>query len=48
VIAWPAISPIGEKQQPENLALAFNQMDTIEQASIGSQCSIRFQRPPAS
>ena len=48
VIVWPVTSPVGDKQQSENLALAFKQMDAIEQASIGSQCSIRFQRPPAS
>jgi len=48
VIVWPATSPVGDKQQSENLALASKQMDAIEQASIGSQCSIRFQRPPAS
>jgi hypothetical protein len=44
----PVTSPVGDKQQLENLALAFKQMDAIEQASIASQCSIRFQRPPAS
>ena len=48
VIVWPGTSPVGDKQQSEKLALAFKQMDAIEQASIGSQCSIRFQRPPAS
>jgi hypothetical protein len=48
VIVWPATSPIGDKQQSDNLALALKQMDAIEQASIASQCSIRFQRPSAS
>jgi hypothetical protein len=48
VIVWPVTSPVGDKQQSANLALAFKQMDAIEQASIASQCSIRFQRPPAS
>jgi hypothetical protein len=48
VIIWPVASPVGDKQQSENLALALKQMDAIEQASIASQCSIRFQRPPAS
>jgi len=48
VIVWPVTSPVGDKQQSEDIALAFKQMDAIEQASIESQCSIRFQRPPAS
>jgi len=48
VIVWPETSPVGEQPRSENLALAFRQMDAIEQASIASQCSIRFQRPPAS
>ncbi|MGO8909742.1 MAG: hypothetical protein ACLQDM_10540 [Bradyrhizobium sp.] len=48
VIVWPVTSPIGDKQKSDNLALALKQMDAIEQASIASQCSIRFQRPPAS
>jgi hypothetical protein len=48
VIVWPATSPVGDKQRSEDLALAFKQMDAIEQASVQSQCSIRFQRPPAS
>jgi hypothetical protein len=46
VIVWPVTSPHGYKQQLENLALADKQMDAIEQASVESQCSIRFQRPP--
>jgi hypothetical protein len=48
VIVWPVTSPVADKQQSEDIALAFKQMDAIEQASIESQCSIRFQRPPAS
>jgi hypothetical protein len=47
VIVWPVTSPVGDKQRSENLALAFKQMDAIEDASVRSQCSIRFQRPPA-
>jgi hypothetical protein len=46
VIVWPVTSPRRDKQQSENLALADRQMDAIEQASVESQCSIRFQRPP--
>jgi hypothetical protein len=48
VIVWPVTSPVGDKQRSEDIALAFRQMDAVEQASIESQCSIRFQRPPAS
>jgi len=48
VIVWPVTSPVGDRERSENLALAFKQMDAIEQASIEGQCSIRFQRPPAS
>jgi hypothetical protein len=48
VIVWPATSPHGDKQQSENLTRADKQMDAIEQASVESQCSIRFQRPPKS
>jgi hypothetical protein len=48
VIVWPATSPGGDTQRSEKLAAAFKQMDAIEEASIRSQCSIRFQRPPAS
>jgi hypothetical protein len=47
VIVWPVTSSVGDKQRSENLALAFKQMDAIEDASVRSQCSIRFQRPPA-
>jgi hypothetical protein len=44
VIVWPATSPVGDRQRSENLALALKQMDAAEQASIESQCSIRFLR----
>jgi hypothetical protein len=47
VIVWPITSRVGGKQQLEDLTLALKQMDAIEQASIAGQCSIRFQRPPA-
>jgi hypothetical protein len=48
VMVWPATSATGDRQQSENLALALMQMEAVEQASMESQCSIRFQRPPAS
>jgi hypothetical protein len=48
VIVWPATSLIGNSQRSDNLALALKQMDAIEQASVESQCSIRFQRAPGS
>jgi hypothetical protein len=48
VIVWPVTSPHGDKRQSENLTQADKQMDAIEQASVESQCSIRFQRPPKS
>jgi len=44
VIVWPVSSRAGDKQH--KIALANNEMDALEQASIASQCSIRFQRPP--
>jgi hypothetical protein len=47
VIVWPVNSPVGDTQRSDDLALALKQMDAIEQASIESQCSIQFQRPPA-
>ena len=47
VIVWPVTSPIADKQQSDNLALALKQMNAVEEASIASQCSIRFQRSPA-
>ena len=48
VIVWPETSPVGDKQRSDDLALALKQMNAIEDASIRGQCSIRFQRPPAS
>jgi len=45
VIVWPVTPP---KQRSKILALADSQMGALEQASIESQCSIRFQRPPRS
>jgi hypothetical protein len=46
VIVWPVSLNIGDKQQSDKIALADSQMNALEQASIASQCSIRFQRPP--
>jgi hypothetical protein len=43
VIVWPS-NPAIDGKRSENLALALRQMDAVEQASIASQCSIRFQR----
>jgi hypothetical protein len=48
VIVWPATPPVGDRKRSENLALALKQMEAVELASIASQCSIRFQRPPGS
>jgi hypothetical protein len=48
VIIWPSAPPVGDGKRLENLGLALKQMEAVEQASIGSQCSIRFQRPPGS
>lgn len=48
VIVWPSTPPVGDGKRSENLALALKQMEAVEQASIASQCSIRFQRPPGS
>jgi hypothetical protein len=45
VIVWPLSSTMGDRQQSDKLALADNQLNALEQASIASQCSIRFQRP---
>jgi len=47
VILWPSI-PDRDRTRSDNLALALRQMEAIEQASIASQCSIRFQRSPGS
>jgi hypothetical protein len=44
IVVWPV--PSGDRQQSDTLALADSQMNALEQASIASQCSIRFQRPP--
>ena len=48
VILWPSTSPVSDGKRSENLALALRQMEAVEQASIASQCSIRFQRPTGS
>jgi hypothetical protein len=48
VIVWPEKAHGVDKQQSDNLALADGQMNAIEQASVEGQCSIRFQRQPAS
>ena len=45
VFVWPVSSQAGDKQPSDKLALA-NEMDAFEQASIASQCSIRFQQTP--
>jgi len=47
VIVWPA-PPSASAEKLANLRYADSQMDALEQASIGSQCSIQFQRPPKS
>jgi hypothetical protein len=44
VIVWP--SPESDSKRSENLTLALKQMEAVEQASVASQCSIRFQRSP--
>jgi hypothetical protein len=44
VFVWPASSQAGDKQRSDKIALANNEMDALEQASVASQCSIRFQR----
>jgi hypothetical protein len=41
VFLWPASVHPGDK-----LASAESQMNALEEASVGSQCSIRFQRSP--
>jgi hypothetical protein len=48
VIIWPSTPPVGDGKPSENLGLALKQMEAVEQASIASQCSIRFQRPSGS
>jgi hypothetical protein len=47
VIVWPA-PPNANAEKLANLRYADSQMNALEQASIGSQCSIQFQRPPKS
>jgi hypothetical protein len=47
VILWPrAFSLVGDKSVADELALMRGQMLAIEEASVRSQCSIQFQRPP--
>jgi hypothetical protein len=46
VIVWPVSSNIDDKQRSDKIAFADHEMDALELASIASQCSIRFQRPP--
>jgi hypothetical protein len=46
VIVWPSTAPAGDGKRSEILAATSRQMEAVEQASIASQCSIRFQRPP--
>jgi hypothetical protein len=48
VKVWPSAPQLGDPQRAEHLAAAFRQMDEVERASVESQCSIRFERPPAS
>jgi hypothetical protein len=47
VIVWPTNATVDDKQRSDKLALALQQMDAAEQASIASQCSIQFLRPLA-
>jgi hypothetical protein len=47
VIVWPT-THVDDEQRSKDLVLATQQMDALEQASVLSQCSIRFQRSPAS
>src|ERR1700679_1118269 len=42
VIRWPACSQAADRQRSDKIALANKEMDTLEKASIESQCSIRF------
>ena len=41
VIVWPTMAT-----NSEQLAYADSEMNALEQASIGGQCSIQFKRPP--
>ena len=47
VFLWPEMSFDRDKRRSENISVAVGQMDAIEQASVESQCSIRFQQSPA-
>jgi hypothetical protein len=44
VFVWP---PLGDKPKSDDLALAAKQMAAIEEASMQSQCSIRFEESRA-
>jgi hypothetical protein len=46
VIVWPELSITGDELQSDKITLANTEMDALEQASVASQCSIRFQRSP--
>jgi hypothetical protein len=46
IFVWPVSSQAGDRQPSDKLALANHEMDALEQASIASQCSIRFQQTP--
>ena len=48
VMVWPSTPPGGDKKRSDSLGAALRQMEAVEQASVESQCSIRFQRPPGS
>jgi hypothetical protein len=41
IIVWPTMAT-----NRERLAHADSEMNALEQASVGGQCSIQFQRPP--
>ena len=48
VILWPKVSSfVGDKGVADEVALMRGQMTAIEEASVRSQCSIQFQRPPS-
>ena len=46
VIVWPSTPLSGESKRSDGLTAALRQMEAVEQASVESQCSIRFQRSP--
>jgi hypothetical protein len=48
VIVWPSTPLGGDRKRSDSLAAALRQMEAVEQASVESQCSIRFQRSPGS